>query len=57
MAIDFPGRERLIRAFDDAVTRGDTVDTMRALRTALCDAIHSGDVRLPECVFEGCTEH
>jgi len=57
MAIDFPGRERLIRAFDAAVTRGDTVDTMRALRTALCDAIHSGEVRLPECVFERCTEH
>jgi predicted metal-dependent enzyme (double-stranded beta helix superfamily) len=57
MAIDFPGRERLVRAFDAAVTTGDTVDTMRALRTALCDAIHSGDVRLPECVFEGCTEH
>ncbi len=57
MAIDFPGPESLVPPFDAAVTRGDTVDSMRALRTALCDAIHSEDVRLPDCVFEGCAEH
>src|SRR5690348_18204325 len=57
MGMEFPGRDKLIRAFDAAVEAGDTVSTMRALRSALCDAIHSGDVRLPDCVFEGCAEH
>lgn len=57
MAIDFPGRDRLIRDFDAAVSAGDTANTMRALCSALCDAIHSDDVRLPECVFEGCAGH
>ena len=57
MGIEFPGREKLIRAFDAAISAGDTASTMRALRSALCDAIHAGDVRLPDCVFEGCAEH
>jgi predicted metal-dependent enzyme (double-stranded beta helix superfamily) len=57
MGMNFQGRDKLIRAFDAAVATGDTVSTMRALRSSLCDAIHAGDVRLPDCVFEGCTEH
>ena len=57
MGMNFQGRDKLIRAFDAAVVADDTVSTMRALRTALCDAIHAGDVRLPDCVFEGCAEH
>jgi predicted metal-dependent enzyme (double-stranded beta helix superfamily) len=57
MSIDFPGRDRLIRAFDEAVCAQDTEATMRALRSALCEAIHAGDVHLPECVFQGCPEH
>ncbi len=57
MDTHFPGRDRLIRAFDAAVTAGDTASTMRALRSTLCDAIHSGDVRLPDEVFEGRPDH
>lgn len=57
MGIDFPGREQLIRTLDAAVATGDTHDAMRALRAALCDAIHSSEVRLPECVFQGCASH
>jgi predicted metal-dependent enzyme (double-stranded beta helix superfamily) len=57
MSMIFPGRDQLIHAFDAAVTSGDTVTAMRALRTALCDAIHSGEVRLPDCVYAGCAEH
>ena len=57
MGIDFPGRDRLIRALDTAVVAGDTPTTMRALRTALCDAMHSDAVRLPECVYQGCAAH
>ncbi|HEX7369850.1 MAG TPA: cysteine dioxygenase family protein [Rhodanobacteraceae bacterium] len=57
MSMAFPGREKLIGAFDAAIGVGDTASMMRALRSALCEAIHSGDVRLPDCVFEGCPEH
>jgi predicted metal-dependent enzyme (double-stranded beta helix superfamily) len=57
MGMNFQGRDKLIQAFDAAVGAGDTVGTMRALRSTLCDAIHAGDVRLPDCVFEGCAEH
>ncbi len=57
MGIDFPGRDQLVSAFDAAVAAGDTASIMRALRSSLCDAIHSGSVRLPDCVFEGCGEH
>jgi predicted metal-dependent enzyme (double-stranded beta helix superfamily) len=57
MGIDFPGRDRMIRSFDAAVQAGDTQSTMRALRSALCDAIHAGDVQLPDRVLEGCAGH
>lgn len=55
--MDFSGREKLVAALDAAVTAGDPPHTMRALRTALCNAMRSGDVHLPECVFEGHAEH
>lgn len=57
MSIDFRGRDRLIGAFDNAVQAGDTPSTMRALRSALCNAIKSDDIHLPECVFESCPGH
>ncbi|MBS0382483.1 MAG: cysteine dioxygenase family protein [Proteobacteria bacterium] len=57
MGMAFPGRDRLIQAIDSAVVKPDTADTMRALRTVMCDAIHYSSVRLPDCVFEGCAEH
>ncbi|HEX5353570.1 MAG TPA: cysteine dioxygenase family protein [Rhodanobacteraceae bacterium] len=57
MGVEFSGRKKLIHALDAAVAAGDTASSMRALRSALCDAIHAGDVRLPDCVFEGCPEH
>jgi predicted metal-dependent enzyme (double-stranded beta helix superfamily) len=57
MNIEFAGRERLIHDLDAAVRNGDPANAMRAMRSALCDAIHSGDVRMPDCVFEGCAEH
>ncbi|MGH8154973.1 MAG: cysteine dioxygenase [Rhodanobacteraceae bacterium] len=57
MTSEFPGRDELIHALDTAVGAGDTDSVMRALRSALCDSIQSGDVRLPDCVFEGCAGH
>lgn len=55
--LDFPGRRKLIQSLDAAVGMGDTASVMRALRSALCKAIQSDDIHLPECVFEGCPDH
>jgi predicted metal-dependent enzyme (double-stranded beta helix superfamily) len=57
MSIEFAGREHLIHELDAAVRHGDPASAMRAMRSTLCDAIHSGDVRMPDCVFEGCADH
>jgi predicted metal-dependent enzyme (double-stranded beta helix superfamily) len=57
MAIEFPGRNDLIGAIDTAVAAGDEMQTMRALRSSLCAAIHSDSVRLPACVFENRSDH
>lgn len=52
MGMQFDGRGDLVRALDAAVASGDTATRLRALRAALCDAIHTGAVRLPACVSE-----
>ncbi|HET7929851.1 MAG TPA: cysteine dioxygenase family protein [Rhodanobacteraceae bacterium] len=57
MSIEFTGRERLIHELDAAVRRDDPASAMRAMRATLCDAIHTGDVRMPDCVFDGCADH
>ncbi|MGH8126537.1 MAG: cysteine dioxygenase [Rhodanobacteraceae bacterium] len=57
MGIEFSGRTKLVRTLDAAIDTSDTASTMRALRVALCDAINADEVRLPDCVFEGCAEH
>lgn len=57
MSMTFRGCERLIQACDAAVASADTNVTMRALRTALCEAIRSHEVELPACVQETCAGH
>jgi 3-mercaptopropionate dioxygenase len=57
LAIDFPGRRKLIETLDSAVTQPDTAQVTRALRDALCRMIRSSDVELPSCVLEGCADH
>ncbi|GHA71341.1 cysteine dioxygenase family protein [Cognatilysobacter bugurensis] len=49
--VDFPGREKFIRALDEAVGRGDEHAVTAALRDTLCRAIRDPDVQLPECVY------
>src|SRR6185437_1751265 len=57
LAIDFPGRRKLIDALDSAVSHPDTAQVTRALRDALCRMIRASDVELPSCVLERCADH
>ncbi|TAN06897.1 MAG: cysteine dioxygenase [Rhodanobacteraceae bacterium] len=57
MNLAFSGRDQLIHALDAAVETTDIVSVTRGLRTALCDAIRGGTVRLPDCVFDDCSDH
>ena len=54
---DFPGADLFISTIDDAVRAGSTPEITNRLRTALCDMIRTQSVRLPECVYQGCTDH
>lgn len=51
---NFPGRNNLIAAVDDAVTHGggDRSAITRHLRDNLCALMKAGNVELPACVFE-----
>lgn len=53
----FPGRQRLIDAIDDAVQLGDERDVVQALRQRLCALIGSGEVVLPADVFQAVPGH
>lgn len=57
LAIDFPGRRKLIGALDAAVAQDDKTLVLRGLRDALCRMIRSSDVELPACVSERCADH
>jgi len=57
LAVDFPGRRKLIESLDSAVAKPDTAQVTRALRDALCRMIRCPDVALPSCVFEPCADH
>lgn len=55
--INFPGSARLIKTLDDAVAGGTLTAITDKLRSSLCEMIREQDVRLPDCVFEPCSEH
>lgn len=55
--VDFPGRDKFIRALDAAVCSGDEHAVTAALRDALCRAIRDQDIRLPDCVHEPIGDH
>ncbi len=55
--IDFPGSSRLIKTLDDAVACGSLPAITDKLRSGLCQMIREQDIRLPDCVFEPCSEH
>ena len=55
--LDFPGRDAMIAALDDAVALGDDRSVTDALRKRLCAMIGEKEVQLPECVFEPIADH
>ncbi len=55
--LDFPGRDKLVRAIDEAVAAGDQHAVTAALRGTLCGLIRDSDVRLPDCVHEPVEGH
>ncbi len=54
---DFPGRDRLIAAVDEAVALGDCGAVVQRLRQNLCDLMRSGGVQLPDCVYQSVPGH
>ena len=54
---DFPGRDRLISAVDEAVALGDCGAVVQRLRQNLCGLMRSGDVQLPACVYQTVPGH
>lgn len=55
--VAFPGRDRLVAAFDAAVTLPDGHAVTAALRDAMCDLIRDPAVQLPACVHAPLTGH
>ncbi len=53
----FPGSANLIQTLDDAVACGSLPAITDKLRTSLCRMMRSGEIRLPECVFEARPDH
>ncbi|RMH94487.1 cysteine dioxygenase [Lysobacter pythonis] len=54
---DFPGRDHLIAAIDEAVSRGECTAIVRQLRHKLCLLMREGTVRLPTCVRQAVPGH
>lgn len=54
---DFPGRQRLIRAVDEAVSLGECNALVQRLRQNLCALMRSGEVELPDCVYREVPGH
>ena len=54
---DFPGRDRLIEAVDQAVSQGECCAIAQQLRRNLCALMREESVRLPDCVFEAVSGH
>ena len=55
--LDFPGHDKVIRAIDEAVAKGDQHAVTAALRGVLCSLIRDRDVCLPDCVHEPVEDH
>ncbi len=54
---DFPGRDRLIAAVDEAVALRECGPVVQRLRQNLCELMRSGDVQLPACVYRTVPGH
>ena len=55
--LEFPGRDRLVDALDQAVAAGDQHAVTAELRTTLCRMIRDRQLELPACVFEPIQDH
>lgn len=55
--VGFPGRDRLVAAFDAAVALDDGHAVTAALRDAMCVLIRDPEVRLPDCVHAPVADH
>ncbi len=55
--VTFPGRDRLIAAFDAAVRLDDGEAITAALRDAMCGLIRDPGVQLPDCVHAPIDDH
>ncbi|MDN5924330.1 MAG: cysteine dioxygenase family protein [Xanthomonadales bacterium] len=56
-SIDFPGKQQLVDALDDALEQGSTPAITDAIRNTLCRIIREQSVELPACVFEPAKDH
>lgn len=54
---EFPGAEEFIRSVDDAVRAGSTPEITDRLRDTLCRLIRKQAVKLPDCVYQACSDH
>ena len=57
LALDFPGCQKFIDAIDSAVSHDCETAITDNLRNCLCRLIRDPEVKLPDCVFEGVTDH
>ncbi|MFZ1224160.1 MAG: cysteine dioxygenase, partial [Dokdonella sp.] len=57
LAIDFPGSRRLIDTLDCAVRKECQTTITDALRLGLCRLMQSGEIELPECVYQAAADH
>ena len=56
-ALDFRGRDALLKVVEDAYAQPDGESLTRTLRDGLCHLIKSKAVSLPDCVFEPVEGH
>lgn len=57
LMLDFPGCRHLVDSLDRAVNQRDEGAVTEALRKTLCTIMRDRDVALPDCVFEGVSDH
>ncbi|MGV8931054.1 MAG: cysteine dioxygenase [Luteimonas sp.] len=55
--LDFPGRDKLVAAIDEAVVLADEHAVTAALRHALCNLMRDPGVQLPDCVHAPIDDH
>lgn len=57
LAIEFPGCNSLVSAIDRAVCHDCPSEITDELRNSLCKLIRDPDVKLPDCCYQGASDH